>query len=306
MVVQLPPTTLDKQLWTWQGHRITYTVEGSGQPILLIHGFGASLGHWRKNITPLAQAGYRVYALDLLGFGDSDQPAMAYSLELWQTLLYDFWSQFIQAPTVYIGNSIGGLLTLMMLADHPGTARAGAVLNCAGGLNHRPDELQAPLSWVMAAFTQLVSSNWVGPILFNQVRRKGNIRNSLRQVYCNQAAITPELVDMIYTPASRSTAQKVFASIITAPAGPRPGELLPAIAHPLLVLWGEKDPWTPIQGAEIYRKLSQDPDRSAPVTFHSIAETGHCPHDERPEVVNPLLLGWLQELDRFNSGDTIQ
>lgn len=193
-----------------------------------------------------------------------------------------------------------------MLADHPNTARAGAVLNCAGGLNHRSDELSPPLSWVMAAFTQLVSSNWVGPILFNQVRRKGNIRNSLRQVYCNQAAITPELVEMIHTPAAKPTAQKVFASIITAPAGPRPSELLPAITHPLLVLWGEKDPWTPIQGAEIYRKLAQDPGRCAPVTFESIAETGHCPHDERPEVVNPLLLDWLQRIDSFNSGDAIQ
>jgi pimeloyl-ACP methyl ester carboxylesterase len=45
-----------------------------GVPVLLIHGFGASVGHWRNNIPALAAAGYRTYAIDLLGFGGSDKP----------------------------------------------------------------------------------------------------------------------------------------------------------------------------------------------------------------------------------------
>lgn len=98
MVAELTTPTLAKHTWTWQGHTITYTVQGVGQPLVLIHGFGASLGHWRKNIPDLAAAGYQVYALDLLGFGESDQPAIAYTLDLWQALLYDFWAEFIQTP----------------------------------------------------------------------------------------------------------------------------------------------------------------------------------------------------------------
>ncbi|HIK43754.1 MAG TPA: alpha/beta fold hydrolase [Leptolyngbyaceae cyanobacterium M65_K2018_010] len=293
MVAELTTLPLQKQTWVWRGHRITYSVQGVGQPLMLIHGFGASLGHWRKNIPALTSAGYQVYALDLLGFGDSDQPAVDYTLDLWQDLLYDFWEEFIQTPTVYVGNSIGGLLTLMMLAHHPHTAQAGSVLNCAGGLNHRPEELQPPLNWVMGAFTWLVSSETLGPMVFNQVRRKGRIRSSLKQVYRDPAAITDELVEMIHGPASRPTAQKVFASIVTAPPGPSPIDLLAQIHQPLLVLWGENDPWTPIKGAEIFRRLVDAPDRSAPVRFHSIPNTGHCPHDERPEIVNPLLIDWL-------------
>ncbi|TVP63859.1 MAG: alpha/beta fold hydrolase [Leptolyngbya sp. LCM1.Bin17] len=297
MVAELIPLAPPKQTWSWRGHTITYTVAGAGDPLVLIHGFGASLGHWRKNIPILAEAGYQVYALDLLGFGDSDQPAIAYTLDLWQALLVDFWAEFIQTPTVFVGNSIGGLLTLMLLANHPDKAKAGAVLNCAGGLNHRPEELRPPLTWVMGAFTWLVSSPQVGPIVFNQVRRKGRIRSSLRQVYRNQAAITDDLIEMIYTPAAKPTAQKVFAAIVTAPPGPKPTELLPHIQQPLLVLWGENDPWTPIQGADIYRQLAADTNRPTPVTFHSIPDTGHCPHDERPEVVNPLLIDWLANVE---------
>ncbi|MGF1520246.1 MAG: alpha/beta fold hydrolase, partial [Nodosilinea sp.] len=82
----------------------------------------------------------------------------------------------------------------------------------------------------------------------------------------------------------------------TAPPGPKPDDLLPNIAQPLLVLWGENDPWTPIKGADIYRHLAAEVARPGLVTFHSIPNTGHCPHDERPEVVNPLLVAWLGTL----------
>lgn len=299
MTAQLiPDFTLQKQTWSWRGHSIKYVVEGTGQPLVLIHGFGASSGHWRKNIPVLAAAGYQVFALDLLGFGESDKPAIAYSLELWQDMLKDFWTVFIQRPTVFAGNSIGGLLTLMLLANHPEIASAGVLLNAAGGLNHRPDELNLPLRWVMGLFTRLVSSPWLGPLLFNQVRQKHRIRGSLRQVYRNQEAITEELVEMLHQPALTPGAQKVFAAILTAPAGPRPTELLPLIQQPLLVIWGEDDPWTPIKGADVYKALSIAESAPAQVSFHGIPETGHCPHDERPEIVNAILLDWLAALNQ--------
>ncbi len=285
---------LDKRPWSWRGHQVYYTIQGTGEPILLIHGFGASIGHWRKNIPVLAAAGYEVHALDLLGFGAADKPAIAYSLDLWLALLQDYWRQQIQRPVVVVGNSIGGLLALMLLARSPEMARAGVLLNCAGGLNHRPEELPLPLRVVMGAFTGLVSSPVTGPFIFNQVRQKFRIRGSLRQVYRNREAITEELVEMLHGPSCDPGAQQVFAAIVTAPPGPRPTDLLPDISQPLLVLWGENDPWTPIQGAKVYRDLSESGDR--PVTFQSIPNTGHCPHDERPEIVNSAILTWLQGL----------
>jgi pimeloyl-ACP methyl ester carboxylesterase len=297
MTAQLTaPSHLDKQTWTWQGHQITYTVHGTGDPLVLVHGFGASIGHWRKNIPVLAAAGYQVHALDLLGFGASDKPAIAYSLEVWESLLQDYWQEHIGQPTVFVGNSIGGLITLMLLARSPEMARAGVLLNCAGGLNHRPEELNLPLRFVMGTFTKLVSSDWLGPIVFNEIRRKFRIRGSLQQVYRNREAITDELVEMLHQPALAPGAQKVFASIVTAPPGPQPTDLLPHIQQPLLVLWGENDPWTPIKGAKVYQDLSATTDILPAVAFHAIPETGHCPHDERPEVVNSLILDWLQTL----------
>jgi pimeloyl-ACP methyl ester carboxylesterase len=123
------------------------------------------------------------------------------------------------------------------------------------------------------------------------VRQKSRIRNSLKQVYRNRAAITDDLVEMLYQPACAPGAQKVFASILTAPAGPRPTDLLTQIQQPLLVLWGEDDPWTPIDAAKTYDQAAT----AQPIELIRIPRTGHCPHDERPELVNPCILNWLRQ-----------
>ena len=284
------PVNLENLSWTWQDHTIRYTVQGQGKPVLLIHGFGASIGHWQKNIPVLAEKGYRVFAIDLLGFGGSDKPALDYTLELWQEQLTAFWQAHINEPTIFVGNSIGGLLSLMMLADHPELSAGGILLNCAGGLNHRPDELNLPLRLVMGGFTKLVSSPLVGEFIFNRIRQKSRIRQTLYQVYCDREAVTEELVEMLYQPSSDSGAQKVFASVLTAPAGPHPASLLPKIQQPLLILWGENDPWTPIAGSTLYQERAN---RDEKTEFYPISQAGHCPHDEKPEMVNSLMLDWL-------------
>jgi pimeloyl-ACP methyl ester carboxylesterase len=280
--------------WTWKGYRIRYTAVGSGSPLILIHGFGAALGHWRKNIPVLAAAGYHVFALDLLGFGGSEKPLLDYNLELWEELLKDFWTEQVQQPAVFAGNSIGGLLCLMVMAHHPEIAAGGVLLNCAGGLNHRPEELNLPLRFIMGTFTKLVSSDAIGPFLFSRIRQKSRLRRTLLQVYRDRQAVTDELIDLIYQPSCDPGAQKVFASILTAPPGPSPNELLPLIKSPLLVLWGEADPWTPIEGAKIYQDLAmQAVEAGRSVQFASIPNAGHCPHDECPDKVNQLMVDWL-------------
>jgi pimeloyl-ACP methyl ester carboxylesterase len=290
----LAPKTLEKLTWTWQGHQIKYTVMGVGQPLLLIHGFGASLGHWRKNIPVLAAQGYKVFALDLLGFGGSDKPDLNYNLELWQQQIRDFWQSHIGKPTVLIGNSIGGLLTLISMAQYPEMIAGGVLINCAGGLNHRPNELNLPLRLIMGIFTKLVTSPITGTFIFDRIRQKHRIRNTLFQVYRDPQAVTDELVEMLYQPSCDAGAQKVFASVLTAPAGPRPTELLNHLQHPLLVLWGEDDPWTPIKGAKIYQDRV---DNQSHTEFYPIPNAGHCPHDEKPEQVNHLILNWLSRLN---------
>lgn len=288
---QLPTTTSrDKRCWTWQSYKIQYTVIGTGKPLVLVHGFGASIGHWRKNIPVLADAGYQVFAIDLLGFGNSDKPPLNYTVDVWVELLKDFWTAHIKEPAIFIGNSIGALLSLMVVAEYPEIAAGGVLINSAGGLSHRPHELNPPLRIVMAAFNRLVSHPITGKFVFNRIRQKSQIRRTLYQVYCNREAVTDELVDLLYTPSCDPGAQQVFASILTAPPGPSPVELLPKVERPLLVIWGADDPWTPITGAKIYEQAQEN---GKDIQIVPIPGAGHCPHDEVPEIVNQQIVDWL-------------
>ena len=286
----LATTTPEKYFWTWQGYKIQYTVKGTGRPLVLVHGFGASIGHWRKNIPVLAAAGYRVFALDLLGFGGSQKAPINYTIEVWVELLKDFWQEHIQERAVFIGNSIGALISLMVLTEHPEIAAGGVLINSAGGLSHRPHELNPVLRIVMGAFNRVVRSPITGKFIFNRIRQKSQIRRTLYQVYRNRQAVTDELVDLLYTPSCAPGAQEVFASILSAPPGPSPQELLPKLERPLLVIWGADDPWTPITGAKIYEEAREN---GKEIKIIPIPNAGHCPHDEVPDLVNAQIVDWL-------------
>jgi pimeloyl-ACP methyl ester carboxylesterase len=282
--------------WLWRGHKINYTVRGQGQPLVLLHGFGASVGHWRKNIPVLAE-NYQVYALDWIGFGASDKPEMEYTLNLLEEQLIDFLRTFITEPVVLVGNSIGSLVALMASAHQPaGVAIKGTVLlNCAGGLTHRPEELPAFLRPVMEGFRLALQLPGLGEFLFNRVRSPRNVRNTLLQVYGNKEAVTDELVDLLCKPAEEPGAARVFINIIAGPAGDElPEELLPLVPNPILVLWGEADPWTPIKRGRDFTKYNPN------LEFVALPQTGHCPHDDQPELVHRYLLPWLNQLFQKN------
>ena len=75
----------------------------------------------------------QVYAVDLLGFGVSEKADRAYSIELWRDLVVDFMNEFVDRPAVLVGNSIGSLVCLAVVAATREEQIKGTVLlNCAG------------------------------------------------------------------------------------------------------------------------------------------------------------------------------
>lgn len=289
----LKPASTVEEFWTWRGYRICYWLarpehqERALAPIVLLHGFGASAGHWRKNIAALAGE-RRVYALDWLGFGASDKPELAYQLELWQEQIVDFLDEVVGGPAVLIGNSIGALVALMSAAEYPDRVAGTVLLNCAGGLTHRPTELPVLVRPVMGAMQMVLRIPGLAEAFFEFARSRRNIRSTLLQVYGNSSAVSEELVELLYAPSTDPGAAKVFVSVLTAEAGPTPEELLPRVHTPLLVLWGERDPWTPIARGRTFVNYAPQ------VQFVALPGLGHCPHDEDPERVNALVLDWLQ------------
>jgi pimeloyl-ACP methyl ester carboxylesterase len=143
MQVTTPSSTtpIPGQYWQWRGHNVYYVRAGAKQPqrppLLLVHGFGASTDHWRKNITGLYQD-FEVFAIDLLGFGRSAKPKLQYSGDLWRDQLHDFISEVIGQKTVLAGNSLGGYASLCVAAQHPDSAAGLVLLNSAGPFSAPP------------------------------------------------------------------------------------------------------------------------------------------------------------------------
>ena len=290
---QAPVTT---STWQFQGFPIHCLQQGTSAAdrpaVLLVHGFGASTDHWRFNI-PALQQHYEVHALDLLGFGRSAKPAgPSYGGALWRDQLVSYVRERIGRPTVLVGNSLGGYAALAAGAALGSDSAGVALLNAAGPFS---DEQGEPKGW--GAITRrtvgsaLLKSPILQRLLFENMRRPGNVRRTLNQVYIDRTNVDDELVESILAPSRDPGAFGVFRTVFDIPRGQPLDELFAELQSPLLLLWGIRDPWINAAGR---RGAFQ---RHAPAnTTEVVLQAGHCPHDEVPGQVNAALLEWLDQL----------
>lgn len=102
-------------------------------------------------------------------------------------------------------------------------------------------------------------------------------------------------VQIIREPTDDEGALHAFVSIVTGPPGPNPVQLMPRISLPILVLWGDQDPFTPLDGP-VGKNFSSLPTQLPNMTLYVLEGVGHCPHDDRPFLVHEKLLPWLAHL----------
>jgi len=307
----------EKFLWFYnlQEYNINYRVEGpvDGTPILLVHGFGANVNHFRHQFPALVEAGYRVYAIDLLGFGASDKPSkVGYSIELFVDLL----TEFIQTmkhnhlddnrndaddnrhkPWMIAGNSIGGLCSLSVAEKLPELIQGVVLFNCAGGMTgFRYDDVPfilRPVLWLIQYVA--LGPSWGGRF-FQKFKSRDNVEGILRQsgVYRDQTHVNEELFEILLAPSDDEGAQDVFLEVFAGPPGPTPESILPSIQCPILALWGSADPWTPVDagahpGSQFGQYCNTD------FSLHVLPGAGHCPHDEVPDAVHAIMIPWMEE-----------
>ncbi|XP_057530210.1 pheophytinase, chloroplastic isoform X2 [Amaranthus tricolor] len=285
--------------WTWRDHRIHYVVQGEGPPIVLVHGFGASAFHWRYNIPELAKK-YKVYAVDLLGFGWSEKALIDYDAIIWRDQVVDFINEIVKEPAVVVGNSLGGFTALATAASLPDKVVGVVLLNSAGQFgdpNAKPDETQVEANilekFIIKPLKDIFQRVFLG-FLFWQAKQPARIESVLKSVYINSSNVDDYLVESITQPATDPKASEVYYRLMSRFMSNQRkytlDSLLSQLSCPLLLLWGDLDPWVgPTKAIKIKEFY--------PNTTVVNLQAGHCPHDEVPELVNSALLEWLSSLN---------
>jgi len=326
--------------WSWRGQRITYVHLPSGRAagraengssqrraVLCVHGFGANKGHWRHNLQPLSQQA-EVYAIDLLGFGNSSKPisqlqgeaalpgAVHYGFDLWAEQVVDFCREVIgvgsgsgggnaAAPATpcvelqLIGNSIGGVVALnaaRLLLEQGLPPQQLMLIDCAEReldlkrLAEQPWPARVGRPLLMA----LVRQRWLVTGLFRWFARPALVRQVLLQAYPSGRHVDDALVELLLQPTSDPGAPESFRGFVNLFDDWLAPQLLARLSEPqqplpVQLLWGGADPWEPLQEAERWRR-----EYACVQELRVLPGLGHCPHDEGPELVNPILLEWLE------------
>ncbi|AFY59810.1 alpha/beta fold hydrolase [Synechococcus sp. PCC 6312] len=287
----------------WRGWQTRYTYvqpenpRSHPIPIILLHGFGASLGHWRHNLFVLGQF-HPVYALDLVGFGATEKPQAPYDAYFWARQVHDFWQTIVQKPAILVGNSIGSLIALTTALTYPEVA-AGLVLISVPDPAVRQEMIPAWCAPVVNWVEGLVAAPWLLKTIFYWVRRPGIIQAWAGIAYGDKSAVDQELVEILLNPAFDRGAAAAFVQIIKSMTSPNFGpKVKPSLAQldiPTLILWGEQDRMIPPQFASQFAACNPQ------ISLKMLPQAGHCPQDEQPELVNQEILAWIESSVRQNT-----
>lgn len=284
-----------QQAFPWRGWKVHHTVfpnPKSQVPVIFVHGFGGSIGHWRQNMSVLSQY-HSVYALDLLGFGASDKPDIHYSVDLWVDQLYEFWQGCIgqSKPVVLVGNSIGSLICSVAAARHPEMVRGVAMISLPDTASHH-ETMPAVMRPIVQFLQTIFISSWLLYPLFHLLRHPQVIRRWVAFAYAGKEAITDELLEILTKPARERDSARAFCAILKAMMHPKfsPSvrSILSNIRTPVLLLWGKQDRMIPAASARQFLKYNPN------LRLIELDNAGHCAHDECPERVNAELVNWIQ------------
>ncbi|XP_054811010.1 uncharacterized protein LOC129312411 [Prosopis cineraria] len=275
-----------RRIWRWNGYLIQYTVAGEeGPAVLLVHGFGAFWEHYRDNIHFVAGAGNRVWAITLLGFGRSEKPNITYSEVLWAELLRDFIVDVVGEPVHLVGNSIGGYLTAIVARSWHALIKSIVLINSAG--NIIPGYKSVPLS----KDRQTSGAFWLGSrLLLFYLRLR--IEDLVKKYYPTRIErvdnwLINEMLRASYDPGVPVVLESIFSFNLSIPLN----YLLEDVKEKVLIIQGMKDPLS-----DSNSKVAMFKEHCDGAMIREL-NAGHCPHDEVPEQVNPIICEWILRME---------
>ena len=273
----------------WRGHRLFYKVMGSGQPLLLVHGIGAgsSSYEFRAIMAELGQH-HQVYALDLLGWGNSERPDLKYTSSLYAEMIGDFVQQVIGRPCHVIANSLSAGFVLRSARLQPHHWQKLLLIAPLGDNSLIPDALGIPLAQIAYGFLSLPV---LGLAFYNGITAPWSVRLFTEQsLFSPGYALDDGVVDYYYQAAHQAGAQFAPRSFLTGRLNLPIEDDFRVVAKPMALVWGEQNRLTGPEQAERYRALRPE------VPIYRLPGAAF-PHIEAPQTFLSVALRFLAEAD---------
>jgi pimeloyl-ACP methyl ester carboxylesterase len=283
------------------GIRMYFVEQGEGPLVLLCHGFPELWYSWRHQLAPIAEAGFRVVAVDLPGYGRSDKPEVQYDVEWVNRCLAGVITGLGHEQAVLAGHDFGGLLVWPFARRYPGLT-AGII-----GVN-TPDLPRPPMS-VVALLRQAFPDQppyivqFQDPGVAEWVFSWGRGADDFAELMFRSAGTVnldafPDEVVQVYADAVRPR------GAMTPPIGyyralDQSWELTADLADrtvdvPCLMILAADDP-------VLIPALAEGMEARVPDLERVIVERcGHWTQQERPEETSAAMVGYLNRLERWN------
>jgi pimeloyl-ACP methyl ester carboxylesterase len=257
-----------------------------GDPLVLVHGVypGASHHEFRRNIDALARH-FTVYAIDLLGFGESDMPRLTYTTQVYQHVLRDFVVEVIGKPTHVLASGAGCGPVVSLAVYDDGLVERMALIDPIVA----PSQTDTPPSLASKVQQFLLGTLSMGIGLYEAVSSEFEIRRYLLTRFAKPRHVTAELVRELHERALAPSALHPIVSHMTGHLAIDLPRWLRYVRSHVLVIWGEHAGTVPTE------RLLRPAAWSRGKRIEVIPGAAHWPHDEQSAKVNEMVIGFLNE-----------
>jgi pimeloyl-ACP methyl ester carboxylesterase len=260
------------------GRQTHYVEQGEGEPVILLHGFFFDSYLWSRNIDALARK-FKVYALDLWGYGYSTREPLDYGYPLYSGQLLQFMDALGIAQASLVGQSMGGGTAIQFSVDHRERVEKLVLVSSAGMPN--------PMPRIAKLFNLPHVGEFFMGLNTDAIRRKG-----LGDIFIHdKGLITDDFFEQATRPQKIRKSLEVGLAITRKDFFDKLGDQVGRLAQldvPTLIVWGREDKGTPLLrcGQEMHRVLKGS-------RLEVLDDAGHVPNFEKADPFNRLVLDFL-------------
>jgi len=259
------------------GHSTHYIEKGDGKPVILLHGWFHDSQMWSKNIDSLAQT-FKVYALDLWGFGYSTREPLDYGYPLYVDQLLKFMDALNIQKASLAGQSMGAGTSILFSTQHRERVDK-IVLVCSGGMPNPP-----------LLMTRITCLPGVGELLF---RFRGSRRGILKIIFIHKekSIAGGYFEDLVCFHQIKGTTEALLSSLRKNFFDKLLDEIrrLGETNVPILIVWGRHDRSIRLElGLQMHKILRGS-------HLEVLEHSAHCPNYEQPKEFNDIVTDFLSK-----------